>query len=212
MSKLLVYYAHPGHNKSRVNRSMFKLASEMAESLDDISVLDLYARYPRFNINIDEEQQRLLDHDIIVFQFPVFWYSSPSLIKEWCDLVLEYGFAYGHDGEQLRGKSMLLAVTAAGPESAYSTEGYQRYPLRTFLTPLERTAGLCHMKFLPPYVLFGSLNATEDGRADAHVDGYRQLLTALSNDQFDHDRAQSEDLISAETLRLIAPAAVGVQS
>lgn len=208
MAKLLVYYAHPGHNKSRVNRGMF----DAAAAIDSIDVLDLYARYPRFNINIDEEQQRLIDHDIIVFQFPVFWYSTPSIIKEWCDLVLEYGFAYGPDGDKLKGKSMLLAISAAGPESAYSTDGYQRYPLRTFLTPLEQTAALCNMRFLPPYVLFGSLHAPDDGRADGHVEGYRQLLEALRSDQFDFAAAGTVDIINAGNIDSLLTLPTGDQA
>ncbi len=158
MARLLVYYAHPGQKHSHANREMHARCS----AIDDITLVDLYAEYPRFEIDIDREQQRLLDHDVILMQFPMFWYSTPSLLKEWIDLVLEHGFAYGHEGDKLTDKVMMLAVTAAGNEEAYSTEGYQRYPIRTFLTPLERTARLCHMKFPAPYVLYGSIRAVDD--------------------------------------------------
>ena len=43
---------------------------------------------------------------MIVFQHPVYWYSSPAILKEYQDLVLEYGFAYGHDGHALDGKCL----------------------------------------------------------------------------------------------------------
>jgi putative NADPH-quinone reductase len=116
----------------------------------------------------------------------MFWYSTPSLLKEWQDLVLEHGFAYGAGGERLKGKYMMLAVTAAGDSDAYTIQGYQHYPIRTFLTPLERTARLCHMEFVAPYVLFGSLRAPDDGRLETHAAGYRQLLEALRDDRFDY--------------------------
>jgi glutathione-regulated potassium-efflux system ancillary protein KefG len=153
MAKLLVYYAHPGHKHSHANKAMVA----EAQKVDGITFVDLYAEYPRFEIDIDREQQRLLDHDVILFQFPMFWYSTPSLIKEWQDLVLEHGFAYGAGGDKLAGKCMMLAVTAAGPQDAYAQQGYQKYPIRTFLTPLEQTARLCHMEFSAPYALYGSL-------------------------------------------------------
>ena len=96
MAKLLIYYAHPGNRYSHVNKVM----ASRARGIAGISFVDLYADYPRHNIDIDVEQKRLLDHDVILFQFPLFWYSTPSLIKEWQDLVLEYGFAYG-EGEPI---------------------------------------------------------------------------------------------------------------
>ena len=47
---------------------------------------------------MDEEQQRLADHDLIVLQFPLYWYTGPALLKEWLDLVWLQGFAYGESG------------------------------------------------------------------------------------------------------------------
>lgn len=196
MARLIVYYAHPGQRHSHTNREMAKVARDM----EGITSVDLYAEYPRYDIDIDKEQQRLLDHDVILFQFPLFWYSTPSLIKEWQDLVLEHGFAYGADGDRLTGKRMMLAVTAAGPQEAYSDTGYQRFPLRTFLTPLEQTAGLCGMEFTPPYVLFASLRAPNEGRVDPHVNGYRRLLQAVRDDRFNFDKVASQDLMFFETL------------
>ncbi len=197
MARLIVYYAHPGHARSRVNKAM----AAAAAFVDGISFVDLYRIYPRHHIDIDAEQARILAHDVLLFQFPVFWYSSPSLVKEWIDLVLEHGFAYGSGGDRLAGKTMMLAVSAAGPEEAYAPDGYQRFSLRTFLTPFERTAGLCRMRFAAPYVLYGSLKApTAAGRLDRHVDGYRRLLEAIRDDRYDFERAERADTLSHETL------------
>ena len=198
MAKLLVYYAHPGQRHSKANAKM----ARVAETVDGISFVDLYRTYPRFDINVDIEQARLLDHDVILFQFPVFWYSTPSLIKEWQDLVLEHGFAYGAGGDRLAGKAMMLSVTAAGPAEAYSKDGYQHFPLRTFLTPLEQTARLCKMDFLPPYVLYSALRAPGTDALATHVAGYRHLLEALRDDRFDRVRAVTQDVLTADTLPL----------
>lgn len=196
MARLIVYYAHPGHRHSHVNRYM----ARAAESIAGITLVDLYRDYPRFDINVDIEQQRLLDHDVILFQFPLFWYSTPSIIKEWQDLVLEHGFAYGADGDELEGKRMMLAITAAGPDDAYSAGGYQHYPLRDFLRPLEQTARLCSMAFPPPYVLYASLRAPSTGAVEPHVDGYRRLLEAIRDDRFDWAAADQRETIDVDTL------------
>lgn len=191
MARLIVYYAHPGNKYSHANAQMIR----RARAVTDITLVDLYAEYPRFDIQIDREQQRLLEHDVILLQFPMFWYSTPSLLKEWQDLVLEHGFAYGAGGDRLKGKHLMLAVTAAGDRDAYSEQGYQRYPIRTFLTPLERTVRLCHMAFVAPYVLYASLRAPDDGRLQAHVRGYGELIEAIRDDQFDFEAAGRADVL-----------------
>lgn len=199
MAKLLVYYAHPGHRFSHANAAMWKAAAQVAE----ITCIDLYAEYPRNDINADKEQARLLEHDVILFQFPLFWYSTPSIIKEWQDLVLEHGFAYGTDGDKLSGKIMMLALTTAGPEEAYAKDGYQNFPLRTFLTPLEQTATLCKMRFSAPYVLHSSLKARAESTLAPHAAGYRELLTAIRDDRYDFDRAMGKDIVTHADLPIM---------
>lgn len=196
MSRPLVYYAHPGHKYSHVNRYMARAAA----AVDGVTFVDLYRDYPRFDINVNVEQQRLLDHDVVLFQFPLFWYSTPSIIKEWEDLVLEHGFAYGHDGDRLAGKRMMLVVSGAGPKDAYTHAGYQHFPIRTFLTPLEQTARLCKMHFLAPYVLYAALRAPEAGLVEPHVDGYRQLLEAIRDDRYDFDVAEKMNIVTFDNL------------
>lgn len=196
MARLIVNYAHPGHKYSHVNRFMARAASKV----DGITFVDLYREYPRFDINVDVEQQRLLDHDVILFQFPLFWYSTPSILKEWQDIVLEHGFAYGADGDKLAGKTMVLAVTAAGPEDAYASDGYQHYPLRDFLRPLEQTARLCGMRFSPPYALYSALKAPSVGELEPHVDGYRRLLEAIRDDRYDWEVADQSEVLAYASL------------
>lgn len=183
MVKVIHYYAHPGHKFSHANKAMW----DVAQSVDGVERVDLYAEYPRHNVNIDREQKRLLDHDVIVFQFPIFWYSAPSLLKEWIDLTLEHGFAYGKDGDKLSGKWMMLAVTAAGPEEAYSSGGYQNFDLRTFLTPFEQTARLSKMRFAAPYVFYNALRADPG----AHAAGFKTLLEALRDDAIDLEKTEA---------------------
>ena len=98
--RLLHYLIHPVQSRSVANAALW----QSTRSFDGITRVDLYADYPRHNINADTEQKQLLDHDIIAFQFPMFWYAAPSLLKEWTNLVLEQGFAFGPKGDKLRGK------------------------------------------------------------------------------------------------------------
>jgi len=196
MARVLVLFAHPGQRHSKINVAMAKAA----RSIEGITFVDLYAEYPTFNIDIDLEQARLLEHDTLVLQFPIYWYSTPSLLKEWQDLVLEYGFAYGHDGDRLKGKLFLVAATAGGDEQAYDTQGSNHFSFRTLLSPLEQTANLCQMNFAPPFVLFSASKAALDGRADKHLSDYRDLLEALRDDRFGFEATRHLDVLHHDNL------------
>ena len=199
-ARILILFAHPSLHRSEANLPLV----DASKTVDDVSVIDLYAEYPDYCIDIDREQQRLREHDIVVFMFPLYWYSTPSILKEWQDLVLEYGFAYGHDGRELQGKRLLCAITAGGSEHAYRANGYNHYSIRELLRPIEQTATLCGMVYLPPYALFGSRTALEEGKIDAHVDRWLQILDCLRQDQVDPGLAAG-----AEKLNECLPPAVG---
>ena len=199
MANVLVLFAHPNQKHSRVN----SLLARHAGQASGITFADLYAEYPKFDIDIDREQERLLAHDVLILQFPIYWYATPSLLKEWLDLVLEYGFAYGTGGDKLKGKALFPIVTAGGPRDAYSEFGQNNFRLRTLLSPLEQTANLCQMRFVPPFALFAANGAAADGRAREHLAAYTTLLDALRDDRFDFDQADRLDLLSGDMLRVL---------
>ena len=196
MASLIVYLAHPGNRYSRCNSAM----AERARGLGGISFVDLYAEYPRFEVDIKREQERLLGHDVILLQFPLFWYAMPSLLKEWLDLVLETGFAYGVGGNRLKGKCLMAAITVAGRRDDFSGQGSEQHSIRGFLRPLERTVQVCQMSFLAPYVLYGSLQAPDDGRLDAHVVGFVRLLEAIRDDRFELGLAVEREFLDSGSL------------
>ncbi len=174
-NKILILFAHPSQHRSEVNVPLFK----SSQGIEGVTTVDLYRDYPNYQIDIKLEQQRLLEHDCIVFMFPLYWYSTPAILKEWQDLVLEYGFAYGHDATALHGKRFLCALSAGGLEEAYCTEGYNHCTIREVLRPLEQTAHLTGMEYLPPFTLYASRTAVEDNRLDQHLADWRRLLIAL---------------------------------
>ena len=80
-----------------------------------MTVHDLAAASTDGRFDVGREQQLLLDHDQVVWQFPWYWYSVPAVLKAWMDQVLTYGFAYGQDGTALRGKSLQLVTSTGRP-------------------------------------------------------------------------------------------------
>lgn len=192
MPSMIVYYAHPGHRHSTVNSVM----QARLDPLTDLTRVDLYHDYPRHNINIITEQNRLLEHDIVVFQFPFFWYSTPSILKEWLDLVLEYGFAYGPGGDKLAGKTLLVATTTGGSEEDYGVTGKHQTGIRGLLSPLECTARLCQMRFADPYILFNALSSDNASEKSAHAESYSKLIAALQDGTLKADQIMSNKTLS----------------
>lgn len=97
-AKVLLLYAHPESQDSVANRVLLKPATQ----LSNVTVHDLYAHYPDFFIDIPREQALLREHEVIVFQHPLYTYSCPALLKEWLDRVLSRGFASGPGGNNWR--------------------------------------------------------------------------------------------------------------
>lgn len=190
---VLVLVAHPAMRRSRVNRRLM----EAARGLDGVVVNDLYQLYPDFDIDVAREQQLLTDADVVVLQHPFYWYSTPAILKEWQDLVLEHGWAYGHDGHALENKLLMNAVSTGGPESAYSAGGSNHFTVRQLLAPIEQTAGLCRMRFLPPFVIH-STHALNGEGIEGHAEDYRRVLTGLRDGVVSPDRVVGLQRINAD--------------
>ncbi|MEZ4266991.1 MAG: NAD(P)H-dependent oxidoreductase [Myxococcota bacterium] len=181
MPSVLILLAHPALERSRLNRRL----AEQVRGLDGVTLHDLYEAYPDFSIDVPREQALLLEHDTVVFQHPMFWYSTPAMLKEWQDLVLQHGWAYGSAGTALAGKRLLCALTTGAQREAYTPEGFHGCTIDELLRPLERTARLCGMRWLTPFVTHGALRmSAEDveaaalrwrGRVEALRDGREEV-------------------------------------
>jgi len=189
MRRVLILFAHPVLERSRVNRRLLAAVRDVP----GVTVHDLYETYPALYIDVKREQRLLLDHDVIVFQHPFYWYSTPAILKEWQDLVLEHGWAYGHGGTHLRGKITLNAITTGGPEQAYQRGGLNRFTIRELLAPWDQTAYLCGMRYLAPFSVHAALRVVGDDDIAEPRERYRQLIEALRDDRLDLDRAASAE-------------------
>ncbi|MFT5117235.1 MAG: glutathione-regulated potassium-efflux system ancillary protein KefG [Kiritimatiellia bacterium] len=172
MATILVLYAHPAEDKSQVSKAMFSIAN----TATGVTAFDLYATYPTSRINVADQQALLLAHDVIVFLCPVFWYSTPAILKDWQDLVLQYGFAFGPNGDKLKGKRFLLAMSAGAPAEEYHHDGINGVSLESLLLPLNKMASLCNMTNEPPFLLYGTTTAVDDGRLQTHLQQWKSLL------------------------------------
>ncbi len=153
MSKILVLAGHPDYKISVANRAILDHFHELVPEAEIVSLGDLY---PEFNIDVEREQQRILGADVVVMEFPIWWYSSPSLMHRYVEQVFTHGFAYGSHGKQLQGKKLILSFTSGAPAAAYSPEGYQYFSIDSLMPPFVAMANMTGMKW-GGYVYSGSM-------------------------------------------------------
>lgn len=172
---VLLVLAHPALERSRANRALAKAA----KGLPSVTFKDLYETYPDFVVDIEKEQAALTAHAVIALQFPLYWYSTPALLKEWLDLVWLHGFAYGENGEALKGKTLFVACTTGASAKAYHAHGYNRFSMDEFLRPLEQTAHLCGMVWETPFVVHGA-SVKDDDALKAEAERYKARVASLT--------------------------------
>jgi glutathione-regulated potassium-efflux system ancillary protein KefG len=180
MSKILILFAHPAFHKSFSNQVLV----EDINKINGITFHDLYEEYPEFDIDVEREKELLSHHDCIIFHHPFFWYSTPAILKEWQDLVLEHGWAFGTGGDKLRGKLFFNTITVGGPKEAYTRDGMQNNTIRELIAPLKQTAVFCNMVPLPPFVVYGT-HAIEKEELQAYKNSYHRLLKNIVADKID---------------------------
>ena len=167
--KTTIFLFHPDYKDSRVNKALASGAKNAG-----ITVRNLYDLYPDGEINVNKEQAVLESTDRIVLQFPMYWYSSPSLLKEWEDKVFEHGWAYGSTGDKLHGKELILAVSPGAPTSAYHHDG-KNYTVTELLRPFQATSSMIGTKYLKPFITVGATSISDADLAN-QVTNYVKYL------------------------------------
>jgi glutathione-regulated potassium-efflux system ancillary protein KefG len=178
MSKVLLIVAHPHLAQSTHNAALVDAVRDLAH----VTVHDLYATYPDFQIDVEAEHTLLAAHDVIVFQHPVYWYSTTPLFRQWQDTVLTHGWAFTYDGSpsQTAGKKAIVAVTAGGSAQTYTPEGMNKVSLETLLGGWDATLRLCQFDIQPMYKLQGTIFGPIDKDLTTAAKEYTELLATFA--------------------------------
>lgn len=172
MDKTLVVVAHPHMEKSRVNK---RWVEELNKHSDLITVHHLYPAYPDKIIRIEREQDLLVEHGRLVLQFPLQWYGTPSLLKQWLDEVFTVEWLFG-PGRVVAGKELVLAVSIGGTEAAYQAGGLIGYTVSELLRPLQAFANQIGVTLLPHFKLHDAKQTTDDQLAASSTAYIRHIL------------------------------------
>ncbi|CAM3223903.1 MULTISPECIES: NAD(P)H-dependent oxidoreductase [Pseudomonas] len=136
--------------------------------------------------DIQSELDKVLWADLLILNFPIFWFSMPAMLKGWVDRVLVSGVCYGgkrfYDQGGLAGKRALVTVTLGGREHMFG-EGAIHGPLEAMLRPILRgTLAYVGYTVLAPFVAWHVPYISDEARRDFLL-GYEQRLQGLLDEQ-----------------------------
>lgn len=153
---VIIILGHDNMEESMVNANI----KEGLKDQKNIVYKDLNALYPTGNIDVKKEQEDLENADKVVFQFPLYWYNSPAILKHWMDQVFEYGFVYDVDEKgdfralALKDKKFQMIVSMGARKDAF--EGEDRISVHECLNSFSYTAKMLGMQEQEPLFFYGA--------------------------------------------------------
>ncbi|WP_105956493.1 NAD(P)H-dependent oxidoreductase [Apilactobacillus quenuiae] len=170
--KTLVIVSHPEYDNSMTESFLNQCQNDIEEV--DWLVLDHLEN--NYEFDVDEEQKRLVKYDRILFQFPMYWYSSPALLKKYEDDIFTRSFTYANEDGKLKDKELGIITTLGEPLKNYTVGGSEGFSINEILKPYQALAFKAGMKFIKPFTVDQFAYMTDDEKSKLLVD-YRNYLT-----------------------------------
>ncbi len=132
---------------------------------------------------IEDELKKLLWCDLLILQFPLWWFSVPAIMKGWIDRVFVNGTVYGSNGmrfEQggLKGRKAMLTITTGCLPGMVEPDGLLG-GLDVILWPLHHgTFGYSGLTALPPFTAW-SIHYTDEATRQSYLNNYEERLRTL---------------------------------
>lgn len=151
---------------------------EDAQFLDYLAEQRHANSHRSFALDIEIEQHRIRQADLVIFQFPIWWRSVPAILKGWFDRVLATGFAFGPGRTYANGpfqkKTALIAATAGGPLSPEEAQQWLGHVS-------DGVLAYAGFRVLPPFIAGGPRGGTDAERARL-LDAYRERLLSIDDE------------------------------
>lgn len=197
--KTLIIISHP--NISESASQQFFLAG--LDNREEVTVRHLEREYPEGKIDTVRECQLVKEHDRLIFQFPLYWYSSPALLKEWQDKV----FTQFTGSDLLKDKEFGIVTTVGVRKIEYLAGGKVGFTLDELMRPYQAVANHFDMRYLPIFSIHQFMYLSEEDKKRCLVD-YLYYVTGACDTSLSkrtewllHELSKSQsDLKSAELI------------
>ena len=137
-----------------------------------------------FAADIESEIEKLEWCDLLILQFPLWWFGLPAVLKGWVDRVFAMGRTYCggriYEDGVYRGKRVLLSLTTGGPEEGYS-KGVARGDMTAILLPIHRSMLFVGFDILAPQLVYGPVRMTDEER-EQQLATYDERLQNISDE------------------------------
>ncbi|NQD71195.1 NAD(P)H-dependent oxidoreductase [Sphingobacterium shayense] len=175
--KTLIIVTHPNIEASVINKRWIQELEKHPKKYD---VHQLYLAYPDEKIDVEKEQKLIEKYDKIILQFPLYWFSSPPLLKKWFDEVLTYGWAYGSkSGYKVGDKKIALAISAGVDEDELGPGGSSKYTLTDLTRPFELTFEYVKADYKAPFAYYGMESNVTNEWVENSVPKYLSYIDQL---------------------------------
>lgn len=198
ISKIHMIIAHP--NPNSFNHALLEEVKKLAYEHElSLAITDLYQlaidKHPLVNFyGLDsgpingaltlDEQRKFKEAELIIVQFPMYWFSYPAIVHAYLEQLWQPGFAYPPTFEEsplaCDKKSVLFSVTTQSPKSAYTNQG-KNGDIARVLFPMTTAFRFVGHSILEPFVAYAVSDQSDDKRRDLLKDYKAHVSAMLSN-------------------------------
>ena len=169
--QVVVLLTHPNIKESRANKALMDAISDMGE----VAIYNLYEMRVEDAFNAEIWSTIISHASALVFQFPFYWMSAPSLLKRWLDEV----FTYLAKTPAVAGKTLMVVTTVGSEHDAYRSGGRNRFTVDELLRPYQASAVHAGMIWQTPLVVYGMGTSEASKNIAEGINCYKQRIEAL---------------------------------
>ena len=173
LRKVVILLAHPNIKGSQANKAL----TDAVKDMDEVAVYNLYELHNESTFNVDEWSKIISDASAVIYQFPFYWMSAPSLLKKWQDEV----FTHLSKTPAVAGKPLMIVTTTGSEYDAYRSGGRNRFTTDELLRPYQGSAIHSGMAWQTPIVVYGMGTADAGKNIAEGANSYKQRIEMLIN-------------------------------
>jgi NAD(P)H dehydrogenase (quinone) len=165
----------------RTNFTTVKDPNYLKPQIEEMYATEMHG----FSEDIESEITKVERCDLMIWQFPLWWFGLPAVLKGWVDRVLAMGRAYGngriYQSGVFHGKRAFLSLTTGGPEDSYR-KGAFNGDMKGILRPIHRgMLQFVGFEVLEPQVVYGPVRLTAEQRTQ-QLAAYAERLRGIARE------------------------------